>query len=1186
MFLKKIELIGFKSFPDKMTIDFVPGVTAIVGPNGSGKSNIIDAIRWVLGEQSVRSLRGQKMEDVIFSGSDTRKKVNMAEVSLVLDNTSGQFPISYSEVKVTRKVTRSGDSTFYLNNERCRLKDITDLFVDSGVGKAAFSIISQGRVDEVLNSSPVERRLIFDEAAGVLKYRKRKEEATNKLNKTSEHLERVLDILNELNQQLEPLRISSEKAKKAARLDEALTQLDRDVLQYDVFHQTEQYEQLEKQLVESESEQQQLSEAVAKDHEEVERYQGTRDQLQERREQIQQQIADLQAAVEKWEGRKLLTHEQAKHKKERVEQLQFTVQSTAEQQQKLEEERDTLQSELQQLEQQAKQQQERVEQLERALDTPIDELEQQLEQLKSVYIDRLNEEATIRNDLKHAEQQLTTQKMRTTNDAKAEQLKRRQEEAIIQYDKLDEAWKQNESARMQAKEQLEQLTAMYEDNRKKLAMQEQLVKEASERVIEWRSRLQVLESIEQQFKSYTSSVQEVLKASNRQALKGIHGAVSQLVEAQEERVVKAIETALGATSQQIVTADEASAKAAIRYLKERTLGRATFLPMSTIRGRSVSPSDLQAVQQMPEYVGVASELVRYESSYEAIIQSILGRTLVAETLDGATVIAKRLNYRYRVVTLDGDVVNSGGSLTGGRGKGRPSPFMQKEELHATRKRVAQLQRDIEEAERHMEVTKRQTNAAFEQAQRERAHYEKLSAENRTLEIERLNCKAQKDQHVANYEQYEMQLKETTASVTAMTEQREKLQSEHEKLQKTIEEMKEEISRQTQLLTERRTEHTALTEQYYTARSTCELSEEKLQSVRQQLQRVQKEWTNVRKAAEKVESELTLIENDELEQFTSEEIEQHLQQTTDDLNAAQRALTELQEQQRHTSDELRQLEEGRARRQHQLTETEQRVTETKVALAKIETTLRALVEQLQTKYGIYGRIEQCPEIESIDDSRERLAKMKEERKQIGPVDPSTIEQYEEVLERHTFLSEQRTDLIEAKITLQDAMEEMDEEVEQRFIVTFRAIRHHFQDIFTKMFGGGEADLKLTDPNNLLETGVDIVARPPGKKLQNLSLLSGGERALTAITLLFALIEARPVPFCILDEVEAALDEVNVLRYSDYLKHFSTSTQFIVITHRKGTMEGADVLYGVTMEEAGVSTMLSVQLSEVEEKIGLT
>ncbi|AOV08294.1 chromosome segregation protein SMC [Sporosarcina ureilytica] len=1181
MFLKRLEIIGFKSFAERIGVDFVPGVTAVVGPNGSGKSNITDAIRWVLGEQSARSLRGAKMEDVIFAGSDSRKPLNFAEVTLILDNSKGLFPLDYTEISVTRRVFRSGESIYLLNGQQCRLKDITDVFMDSGLGKEAFSIISQGRVDEILNSRPEDRRSIFDEAAGVLKYRTRKRKAEHKLFETSDNLDRVLDILKELDIRIEPLKEQAEAAKKHEEISEEVREADILLLNYDAGNL---HEKLQEKLVEVEkqrAEKELLTEAIDKTEVESSTINKQLEQQEEKFETLQQKLVQVSAESEKWEGRRLLSVEKERNASLQIERVQTEFQSAKAEQEDLEEKLKESYDNVAILNKEYEEVKAEVKDTTQMLTRSVKETEHEIEELKSSYIDGLNEEATIRNELKHIEERLLGEK--TSSQKINEQtvsLRNRLEVLNADRKLIVQTLDRIKQSATEASENYKNDAVELKKHEDDLRSKQELLQKAHNKQHEMQGRLRALQSLEADFSGFYSGVKEVLVAREAGKLAGIEGAVAELITVEND-YIKAVETALGGAMQHIVTSSEVNARKAIGYLKTQNKGRATFLPLDVMRSRKIQQSTLQTIARHPEFIGIADGLIRVEPNYKIIAENLLGNVLVASSLAGASAIAKALNYRYRVVTLDGDIVNAGGSLTGGGTQGRSSVFSRRAELEMLTTQVEQMSASIERGNESISDTKLKVAEYMQKVEHFRKQSEALQLEMATAEANVRESDMAIHTVQSELETVEIGRLGAETAGSELMEKKKELETAHAALKKTLESLQAEITKLERLAADWRNEEATLTARLTELRERAAILREQLSYQNRAI--TDMEASN-KVAIDKInllQQELDYLTDEEQEHVTAEEIAEQIERSAKDKQQIENSIAEIRKnrseiviQKNHQETHLRQLRENAEKLNAKLHEHT-------IELSRLEVTYETITQRLFHEYGLRPDDELALDFNE-QEKREQLARLKHELKNIGPINPSAVQEYEEVSERHQFLTAQRNDLLEAKETLQEAMSEMDHEMSIRFSSTFDAVQNQFRQVFKEMFGGGNADLILTDPTDLLHTGIDIVARPPGKKMQNLSLLSGGERALTAISLLFSIIEVRPVPFCILDEVEAALDEANVIRYSNYLRKFSDKTQFIVITHRKGTMEGADVLYGITMQESGVSKLISVKLSEVPEE----
>lgn len=1180
MFLKRLEVIGFKSFADRTGIDFVPGVTAVVGPNGSGKSNVTDAIRWVLGEQSAKSLRGSKMEDVIFAGSTSRKPLNFAEVTLILNNEDEQIASAYSELSVTRRVYRSGDSEYLLNNQQCRLKDITDLFLDSGLGKEAFSIISQGRVDEILNSRPDDRRTIFEEAAGVLKYKIRKKKAEHKLVETDENLNRVLDILHELDSRLEPLQEQASSAKDYIRMTEelkehdiALMVHDRTNFEYELKGIVEEHTQLKSTELEQAKVISTIDQQIIDDRSKIKT-------IDEALDTSQEELIEASTEVEKWEGRKALLQEKKQNAKKQLEQLELSLQQFIEQENEISHNEGEKKQQFAEKQNEVKALKSEIKQIDYSLSTSIDEIEKEIEESKNKYIDLLNEEATVKNDLKHTEQQLSqfeqtamkisSRSTEITKELNEVSAKKKELQEILQH--YEQTIKEKLEQYQIKEEQLKTINSSYEEKQK-------LLYAAYQHQQQLKARKDTLQELEADFSGFYQGVKEVLLARDRGELQGIEGAVAELVQVQG-KYSKAIETALGAASQHIVTETEQHAQKAIRWLKSKRAGRATFLPKNVMKSRKLHPSQLQLVAKHPGFISLAYELVDFAETNRTIVENLIGNVIVVENLEGASQIARQLGFKYRVVTLDGDIVNAGGSLTGGASKQQSYLFTRKAELDDLTAKLSQMDTSILQAEKAVAAEKEALPQIREQLESIKIEGENLRQEEMEYKAKLLKVEMQ-ETNLKNTVQ--VTLTETTSENSrkeVLLKQKDQLTMRFNELKLELEELNENVEQLTELKMQGETKKDVLREQSASKRSELAVAQEQLTQIQVSTAELALNRSKVKQQIETISQEIQWFQNGGVSGPSEEEIVETVRQWSEKKEQLSVFIQQNREERSVYQQTLTKLEEQLKERQRIHQGFVESLRQIELKKSRIEFELDRLHTQLEEQYELDFMEAKniANQIENVEFVRRKVKLLKQSIEELGPVNLIAIEEYDRVLERHTFLTEQRNDLLTAQETLHEAIKELDVEMSERFSESFTAIREQFRHVFRELFGGGQADLVLLDPKNILETGIEIVAQPPGKKLQNLSLLSGGERALTAIALLFAILNTRSVPFVILDEVEAALDEANVSRYSAYLRKLSSDTQFIVITHRKGTMEGADVLYGITMQESGVSKLVSVKLEQ--------
>jgi chromosome segregation protein len=1186
MFLKRLEVVGFKSFAEKSIIEFVPGVTAVVGPNGSGKSNITDAIRWVLGEQSAKSLRGGKMEDIIFAGSDSRKSLNFAEVTLVLNNEDHFLPIDYSEVSVTRRVFRSGDSEYLINRQPSRLKDIVDLFMDSGLGREAFSIISQGRVEEILNSKAEERRTIFEEAAGVLKYKTRKKKAEGKLTETQENLNRVNDILHELEGQVEPLKIQASMAKDFLEQKEALEKYEVALTVYEIEELHEKWETTTKQFELHKEEEMKLSTQLQEKEVKIDQMRNTISSLDVSINDLQTTLLHTSEELEKLEGRKEVLKERKKNSSHNRVQLEKSIVEFTEKLNHFKEQKTEQEEIVGNLEKESRRLQEQLKEKREQFQLFSENIDEKIETLKSEYIDRLNEQASSKNEIKNIIQQFEQQSKRMSKLAE-DNNKYLQERKVIEEKKID-----LQSKTLTIQKEIDEQVVLYREVQKKLEslkqgyqIQEKTLYQAYQFLQQAKSRKDMLEEMEEDFSGFFQGVKEVLKARSTK-LSGIEGAIAEIIQVPKDFEL-AIETALGGAMQHIVVGDEESGRAAIQFLKQNSFGRATFLPLNIVKGKALSGTQQQMIKGHPSFVGIASDLIQFDTKYEDVILNLLGNVVITKDLKGANEIAKLLQYRSRMVTLDGDIVNPGGSMTGGATKQKSSSLLsRKGELEDLKKKLVdmedkttKIESQVKKLKQDIEIQEQRMEALRKNGERLRLEEQSLKGDFREIEVEEKNMNER-------LSLFDMEMKH-------FSEEKQELLTRKEILEVKLNEFEHEIEKLDLMihkLNEQRTTEKSSKEilgedisdlkvSYASINEQLTHAKERLHFLGAQLNETQDKLTNYTEDLSILNSEMTNSHSGE------EQLETAANKKLQDKNETLKMISARREERLqldHLVVELEAEAKELKRRHKGLVEA---LRDEEVKLNRLDVELENRLAHLREEYllSFEGAKDQYPLEIPIEEARKKVKLIKLAIEELGTVNLGAIEEYERVSERYEFLLEQKTDLQDAKDTLFQVIDEMDEEMKKRFSQTFDMIRTHFEPVFQALFGGGRADLKLTNPEDILNTGVEIVAQPPGKKLQNLGLLSGGERALTAIALLFAILKVRPVPFCVLDEVEAALDDANVFRFSQYLKRYSVENQFIVITHRKGTMEGADVLYGVTMQESGVSKLVSVRLEDSKELV---
>ena len=1186
MFLKRLDIVGFKSFAERIAVDFVPGVTAVVGPNGSGKSNITDAIRWVLGEQSAKSLRGSKMEDIIFSGSDSRKPLNFAEVTLTLDNEDGALPLDYNEISVTRRIFRSGESEFYINNKACRLKDIVVLFMDSGLGREAFSIISQGKVEEILNSKPEDRRTIFEEAAGVLKYKTRKKQAEGKLKDTEENLNRVNDILFELESQIEPLQIQASMAQDYLEQKEALQQFEVAVTVYEIEELHESWKKLSETVQQQKQNESKQSALLQTKEVEFENKREHLARLDEYINNLQKVLLHTSEDLEKLEGRKEVLKERKKNSSQNKEQLEKNIEELTTKVSLLQKQKQSFENQLRHLSNEAGTLRNQLKEKQAQLILLNENIEQKIDDLKSEYIEVLNKQAASKNEVNFLAQQLEQLQKRNVKqkDENEKYIVERngiREKLIDIKNKLTAIQTELENHLLLYREELKSLENLKETYEK----QEKTLYQAYQYVQQSKSRKEMLEEMEDSFAGFFQGVKEVLKARGS-ALSGIEGAIAELISVPKEYDV-AIETALGASMQHIVVQNEQHGRNAIQYLKQNRYGRATFLPLNVMKGKTLAHNQIRLIENHPAYIGVASDLISFDPKYRDVITNLLGFVVITNDLKGANELAKLLQYRCRFVTLDGDLVNAGGSMTGGALKQNTTSLLsRKTELDELKAKIADMDTKtskLEEKVKELKVVLKDSEAKIEQI---RKNGETLRLKEQSMKAELRETELQEKNMNERLSIYDLGRQEFEAEHGKNIERKEKVEALLLQYQQKIIQLDKEIQQLSEQKNKQTLSKDALLAEISELKVLVASKNEQVNHLKERSASVINDLTENQKKLEFFKEDLHFL-NDEMSESSSGEMQ--LEKAAQEKAQAKKDTIALiatkREERLNLQGKYDDLDLELKELKRQIKGLTGILQDEEVRLNRLDVELDNKLAHLSEEYllSFEAAKEEYPLTLPIDEAKKKVKLIKLTLDELGNVNLGAIEEYDRVSQRYEFLIEQRDDLVEGKTTLFQVIDEMDEEMKRRFQQTFEGVRFHFESVFKELFGGGRADLRLTNSDDLLNTGVDIVAQPPGKKLQNLGLLSGGERALTAIALLFSILKIRPVPFCILDEVEAALDEANVYRFSQYLKRYGKESQFIVITHRKGTMEEADVLYGVTMQESGVSKLVSVRLEDTNELV---
>lgn len=1175
MYLKEIEIQGFKSFADKTKVVFDQGVTAVVGPNGSGKSNITESLRWALGESSVKSLRGGKMPDVIFAGTESRKPLNYASVVVTLDNQDGFIKDAGQEIKVERHIYRTGDSEYKIDGKKVRLRDIHDLFLDTGLGRDSFSIISQGKVEEIFNSKPEERRAIFEEAAGVLKYKTRRKETESKLQQTQDNLDRLEDIIYELDNQIKPLEKQAATARKFIDLDSQRKGIYLDVL-------VAQIQANKAELDLTEEELNQVQELLTSYYQKRESLELENQSLKKQRQDLQAEMAkdqtslmDLTALISDLERKLALSKLETEQVALNQQEAQARLASLDEKRNALIQEKEEKEANLSQLEANLALNTKELNRLEAELEAFSDNPDQMIEQLRERFVAFLQEEADVSNQLTRVENDLENSRQQTQKQE--EQLESLKEQLASSKSKARE----QEADLKSAKEKVQNLLADYQTHVKQEEEQKQAYQSQQNQLFDHldslknkQAKAQSLENILKNHSNFYAGVKSVLQEKNR--LGGIVGAVSEHLTF-DVRYQTALEIALGASSQHIIVEDEQAATKAIDFLKRNRAGRATFLPLTTIKARSISSQNQDVIASSSGFLGMADELVTFDAKHEAIFKNLLATTAIFDTVEHARDAARKVRYQVRMVTLDGTELRTGGSYAGGANRQNNSIFI-KPELEQLQKEIAKEEKILGQEEENLKSL--QVN---------------LTVLAQTLETIKSQGEQARIEEQGLYLAYQQTCQQVEELETLLELQEKELnnlrggdwQAEKEKCQESLSIIATEKQKLESEIEEIKSNKNAIQERYQSLQD--KLSQERLLKT-EMIGRKRYEVADI----ERINKE---IENLNIEQ---EEIERLLQEKVDNLEKVDTEL--LAKQEAEAKSQKEEIQQGLIRKQFELDDIEgqlddiashleqarqqneewiRKQTRAEATKEKITDRLRYLQGQLTEEYQISytEALEQANPLEDLAVAEQEVKDLEKSIRSLGPVNLDAIEQFDEVHERLEFLNSQRDDILSAKNLLLETITEMNDEVKERFKSTFEAIRESFKVTFKQMFGGGQADLILTE-GDLLTAGVEISVQPPGKKIQSLNLMSGGEKALSALALLFSIIRVKTIPFVILDEVEAALDEANVKRFGDYLNRFDKDSQFIVVTHRKGTMAAADSIYGVTMQESGVSKIVSVKLKDLE------
>ncbi len=1182
MYLKRLELQGFKSFADKTTLELMPGITSVIGPNGSGKSNISDSIRWVLGEQSMKSLRGAKSLDIIFAGTQNRKSLGFAEASLVFDNSDGTLPIEYTEVTVTRKIYRSGETGYYINKVPCRLKDILELFMDTGIGKDGYSIIGQGKIDEILSNKSEDRRHIFEEAAGIVKYRTRKEESEKKLEHTKLNLLRINDILSEIEGNLEPLQMQSDKAKKYLNLREELKSIEIGLFVYNIEKYKKDLEEIVKDI--------EIMQQNSKDEEEkLEKIKALKEELKTSIDNIteeienmsnlgfesQKQIEQLNSEINVAKTKITNNNENSERYSKEIEEQNNRIIELKEELEQKENKKDNLKQNKEKFEKELKEKQ-----------SELDKITQKLSS-KELEIEGYKQTVEQNTDKKYELQsEINTQTINYENYEKRQtQIKQEMQNTISELDNtrlnkedISKQFNEIENKKNKTQKSLDEIAKQREEANKKIKEFENNINILSNDMRIKESRLKFLIETEKEKEGYIKSVKSLLKdCENVKELgKGMHGVLANIIEVPDD-LNTAIEMCLGASLQNIVTETEDDAKKLVEHLRKNNLGRASFLPITSVKGKKLD----KIKGNEKGIIGIASDLIKYNKKYEQIILNLLGRTVLVDNMETAIKVAKQNGYTFRIVTKEGDLINPSGAITGGSvakktvnilGRGKEIEKLQKE-INNLKQRIEKLQNDKQNYEESIEGILELSSNLEKELQEIDITYatekQKILSINENIEkLEKRLTRLKEEQ-----QSLEKQKEEATINKEKIQQEIEQIISKNEELSKLITEFAELNKDDQKYIDDLNFDITNL------KISVSSFDESEI-SIKEIQERINQELENTKQSIEnkKAQIEQIKLDNENLEK-SIQEIQEKIEEVKQNVQNSSSKIEELKKERTQKGEKLSKQEDEITEKFKIIEDLKGQLVKLDVKKTKIEEDINEIYNKMWEEYEITpNNATEYEKPENVGLTQRRVNNLRTEIKELGSVNVDSIEEYKNLKDRYDFMSEQRLDLENTMSKLRKVISDMTQIMKEQFKEKFKVINKNFGEVFAELFGGGKAELKLEDEENILECGIEITVQPPGKKLQNMMLLSGGEKAFTAIALLFAILKINPAPFCVLDEIEAALDDVNVFRYAEYLKKFTKDTQFLVITHRKGTMEAADSVYGVTMEESGISKLLSMKLSQ--------
>ena len=1181
MYLKKLELQGFKSFADKTVLEFMPGITTVIGPNGSGKSNISDAIRWVLGEQSMKSLRGSKTEDVIFAGTQSRKSVGFAEVSMVMDNSDQKLPIEYNEVTITRKIYRSGESGYFINKTPCRLKDVLELFMDTGIGKDGYSIIGQGKIDEILSNKSDERRHIFEEAAGIVKYRVRKAESEKKLEQAKLNLLRINDIISEIETSIEPTRIQAEKAKQFLKLRDELKSIEIGLF----IHNINDYK---KRIEEVINDQDIYNTQLVRENERLSNIQETKEKLRASLDNITEQIEKMQNLGFENDKKKEqikadinLNLEKISNNNSNFERLEKEIIENYERLKILEEEKNQKNSKKINLTENKEKFAKELEEKEASLKELTDKMsskELEMETKKKKVEDNTDEKYEISNTISTLVANVENSKAR--KKVIEEEINSNISEldsSRMTKSEISQKFAEIEAKREKIKNNLNEIENKRNEAESKLKDYDLKINQAESEMRMKDSRLKFLIETEKEKEGYIRSVKAILQDCEKDSSlkKGVHGVIANLVSVPKEYEV-AIEMCLGQTMQNIVTDTEEDAKKLVNHLRKFNLGRASFLPISSVKGKK-----LDKIKTEKGVIGIASDLVKFDKKYEQIILSLLGRTLIVDNMDNAIAIARKNSYGFRIVTLEGDVLNPSGAISGGSvstktvnilGRSREIEDLKKY-IAKLQEKIANLKKEKEDYESSIEDLLEEVTALDNELKDIEIVY--ATEKQKVISIEEAVSKVEKRLEKLRDEDKSIdeQLNINKETQKDLNDKILALDEENNNLNKEIEEFASNNKETQSIVDDLNFDITNL-------KISVSSFDESEASIDEIVERINKDIENINiSTSNKQDQKEKIIEDNKNLELTNEELNTQIENLIKEVSNSGNKVEELKNDRIAKNAKLEETEENFTDQMEKIDGLKEQINKADIKKSKYEVELEQIISKMWEEYEITPNDPgDYQEPKNVAEVQKQVNELRSQMKELGSVNIDSIEEYKKLKERYDFMNEQRLDLETTMAKLRNVISDMTSVMKKQFEERFKIINKNFSEVFIELFGGGRAELKLTDEENILESGIEIEVQPPGKKLQNMMLLSGGERAFTAIALLFAILKINPAPFCVLDEIEAALDDVNVYRFAEYLKKFAQNSQFLVITHRKGTMEAANTVYGITMQENGISKLLSLDLKE--------